>query len=156
MNVVPFIPPRTRAELSSPALPRGRHEQALRIAMSLLGQGFNTAAVLAQLRGEYEDDVSDKELNAIIKWAASKNPQPCGYKQNSDQRVAKNFRPVPTLPERVSAQQAIANVREWLGDFRCDECDLWHVSPLRPLEDWHLDALMLFAALYEQNEFITS
>jgi hypothetical protein len=31
---------------------------------------------------------------------------------------------------------------------------LWHVSPWRPLEDWRVDGLMLFAALYSKDEYI--
>ena len=45
-------------------------------------------------------------------------------------------------------------MEKWLGDFRCDECDLWHVSPWRPLEDWRVDPVMLCAALYDKEEHI--
>ena len=41
---------------------------------------------------------------------------------------------------------------KWLNGFRCDEADLWHASPWQPLEDWRLDPLMLFAALYGADE----
>jgi hypothetical protein len=43
---------------------------------------------------------------------------------------------------------------KWLGDFRYNEYDLWHVSPWRPLEDWRFDALMLFAGLYDKADYI--
>jgi hypothetical protein len=56
--------------------------------------------------------------------------------------------------QRVTAEQAIANAEKWLGDFRSDECDLWHVSPWRPLDDWRVDAVMLFAALYHKDDFL--
>jgi hypothetical protein len=65
----------------------------------------------------------------------------------------RSFRPA-ILPERVTAEQAIVNTENWLGGFRCDVCDLWHVSPWRPLEDWRLDPLMLFAALYGKEDYI--
>ena len=51
-------------------------------------------------------------------------------------------------------EQAVANTQKWLGDFRCNERDLWHVSPWRPLEDWRFDSLMLLAALYGKEEYI--
>jgi hypothetical protein len=73
-----FIPPRTRAEIQSPAAPGGRHEQAKKIALSLLGQKISSDAVFVQLRGMYEDDFSDREIENLINWALARNPQPCG------------------------------------------------------------------------------
>lgn len=141
-----FIPPRTRAELASPAAKGCRHEQAKKIALSLLGQQLTPEAVFMQLRMTYEPDVSDREIHDLVRWAVSKNPQPCGYCY-----APRNFAR-PSRPERVSAEQAALNAEKWLGGFRCDEWDLWHVSPWRPSEDWRLDSMMLFAALYEQAE----
>jgi hypothetical protein len=149
----PFIPPRTRIELSSPA-PRGqRHEQMLKLVLPLLGAGLTPEAVFVQLRGTYEPAVSDREIQDIITWAASRNPQPCGYARKTDNFNAPNLPRLATI-QRVTAEQAIANAKEWLADFRCDECDLWHVSPWHPLEDWRFDALMVFAALYDKDDFI--
>lgn len=100
----------------------------------------------------YEPDVSDREIRDIITWTASKNPQSC------DTRSIRNFNaqnsPRLGTPRRIIAEQAIANAEKWLGGFRCDQCDLWHVSPWRPLENWHLDVLMLFAALYDKDDFL--
>jgi hypothetical protein len=53
-----------------------------------------------------------------------------------------------------SPDQAIENVDRWLRGFRCNEHDLWHVSPWRPLEDWRFDSLVLFAALYNKADYI--
>lgn len=153
MKMAPFIPPRTGAELAS-AAPRGqRHEQMKKLILPLLGAGLTPDAVFVQLRAMYEPDVGAREIRDIITWGAQKNPQPSGYPRKNS-----NFS-VPCLPRspavgRVTAEQAIRNAEEWLRDFRCDECDLWHVSPWRPLEDWRVDALMLFAALYDQNDFL--
>ena len=153
MNAAPFIPPRTRIELASPA-PRGqRHEQMKNVVLPLLGAGLTPDAVFTQLRGMYETDVSDREIGDIITWAASKNPQPCGCARESCNFSAGTMTRLAT-PQRVTVQQAIANAEMWLRDFRCDECDLWHVSPWRPLEDWHADALMTLAALYDKDDFI--
>jgi hypothetical protein len=145
-----FIPPRTRAELQSPAPPGQRHEQIKKLVLPLLGNGLTAEAVFVQMREMYDSDVSDREIRGLIAWGASKNPTPCGYGHPIRNY---NSRPSPT-PGRVSVEGARANAEKWLGEFRCDECDLWHVSPWRPLEDWHLDALMLFAALYDKNEYI--
>jgi hypothetical protein len=144
----PLIPRRTRAELQSPAPVGQRHEQIKNVVLPLLGAGLTPKAVFAQLRSMYEPDVSDREIESLITWAASRNPRQCAYSYDTWplQQVSK--------PERVTAEQATANVKKWLGSFRCDECDLWHVSPWPPLEDWKRDALMLLAALYGKAEYI--
>jgi hypothetical protein len=54
----------------------------------------------------------------------------------------------------VTAEQAIVNAEKWLNGFRCDQAGLWHISPWRPLDDWHFDALMLFAGLYDKADYI--
>lgn len=100
--------------------------------------------------------MSDREIRNFIEWATAKNPRPCGYDLNRALHNAgapQALRPATVL-ERVTAKQAIANAKEWLGDFRCEEANLWERSPWRPLEDWHQDALMLFAALYDRDEFV--
>jgi len=101
----------------------------------------------------YGPDVSDREIHDLITWALSKNPQPCGHNWKARNYEAQNFQRVAP-PERVTAEEAIANAEKWLGDFRCNECDLYHVSPWPPLEDWHFDSLMLFAAFYGNEEHI--
>ena len=141
-----FIPRRTRAELQSPAPTGQRHEQAKKLVLPLLGAGLSPEAVFVQLRGMYEPDVSDRELRDLVGWARSINPQPCG-----NAYAPLNFTR-PSKPERVSAKQAALNAEKWLGGFRCDECDLWHVSPWRPSEDWKLDSMQLLAAFYDQTE----
>jgi hypothetical protein len=153
MNAAPYIPSRTRAEIASPA-PRGqRHEQMKKVVLPLLGAGLTPEAVFVQLRTMYEPDVSDREIRDIITWAALKNPQPCGYARKTANFNAPNSPRLVTL-QHATAEQAIGNAENWLGDFRCDECDLWHVSPWRPLDDWHVDPLMLFAALYDKDDFL--
>src|SRR5262249_14796653 len=93
------------------------------------------------------------EIQDLIRWAASKNPQPCGNNWKARNYHAQNFQCVATR-ERVTAEEAVANAEKWLGGFRCDECDLYHVSPWPPLEDWRFDSLMLFAAFYGNEEHI--
>jgi hypothetical protein len=124
-----------------------------KLVLPLLGAGLTPEAVFVQLRGMYEADVTDREIRDIITWTALKNPEPCGYSRRGGNLRAQRL-PRLATPHRVTAGQAAANGKEWLGDFRCDECDLWHVSPWRPLEDWRVDALMLFAALYDKDDFI--
>jgi hypothetical protein len=151
MNV-PFIPPRTRAELASPASIGQRHEQIKRLVLPLLGAGLTPDAVFVQRRSMYGTDVSDREIRNLIDWAITKNPQPCGNGSSRNDNVA--ALQVPEKPERVTVEQARVNVEKWLGPFRSTQYDLWHVSPWRPLEDWKLDSMMLLAAFYEKTEHI--
>jgi hypothetical protein len=152
-NFLTSIPSRARAELASPA-PRGqRHEQMTRLVLPLLGAGLTPDAVFVQLRGMYEPDMSDCEIHDLIAWAMSKNPRPCTYSRKVRACNIQSLQ-MPPKTERVTAEQAIANLEKWLGEFRYDEYDLWQVSPWRPLEDWRGDALMLFAALYNKDEYI--
>jgi hypothetical protein len=148
-----FIPQRTRTELASPA-PRGqRHQQMMTVVLPLLGAGLTADAVFVQLRGMYGPDVSDREIRDLIAWAVEKKTRPYGYSRKVRTRNVHRLQAPPKL-ERVTAEQAIANAQKWLGSFRCDEGDLWHVSPWRPLEDWRLDVLMLLAALYDKQEYV--
>ena len=149
----PFIPQRTRAEIASPAPMGQRHDQAKNIAFSLIGNGLAPEAVFVQLRSTYPRDVADKELQDLIAWAVSKNPQPYGYAYKARSYTTRPLQ-VTVKPERVNAEQATANAVKWLRDFRCDECDLWHASPWRPLEDWKWDSMMLLAGLYGKDEHI--
>src|SRR5215470_17322495 len=126
-STAPFIPPRTRKELASPAPPGHRHEQIKNVVLPLLGSGLSVEAIFVQLRGMYAPDVPDREIHNLIEWAASKNPVPCGHRWNAGncgiQSLSREIR-----PERVTTDQAIANAEKWLGYFRCDEDDLWHIS----------------------------
>ena len=141
----PFIPRRIREELSSPAPAGQRHEQMKDLVLPLLVAGLTPEAVFAQLRSMYESDVSDKEIEDLIVWAVSKNPQGAS--------IARPPR-IPEKPKRVTAEQATGNLKRWLNGFSCEEYDLWERSPWRPLEDWKLDSLPLLAALYEKDEFV--
>jgi len=124
-----------------------------KLALPLLGAGLIPDALFVQLRAMYDSDVSDHEIHDLIAWAAAKNPQPCGYGRRDRNLPTQSFRQLVTS-QRITAKQATANARNWLCDFRCDEWDIWHVSPWRPLEDWRLDGLMLFSALYDKEDSI--
>ena len=147
----PYIPPRTRLELASPAAPGGRHEQMNKIALPLIGNGMAPQAVFAQLRAMYDATVTDAEIDSVIAWAVAKNPPPSGY-GNRLQYNAPAPTPRPALP--VTPESASAAVGAFLKGFRCDEADLWHRSSWRPLEDWRMDSLMLFAGLFFGHENI--
>jgi hypothetical protein len=148
MNKPPAIPRRTQAEMACPSSPGGRHEQARRIIFSLVAQGFCGDAIFAQVRGMYGIDFKDPEIWSLIRGAERKNPQPNGH----GNRYHNSPAPRPAKP--VTAESAAASVDRFLKSFRCDEADVWHASPWRPLEDWRMDALMVFAGLFYGDEHV--
>jgi len=124
-----------------------------KVVLPLLANGLSTKAVFVQLRGMYASDVGDREIRDLISWAAAKNPQPSGYHWRTQTSGMRSLQR-EIMAERVTTDQAIANTEKWLRGFRCDEGDLWHISPWRPLEDPRFDSLMLFAALYSKEDRI--
>jgi hypothetical protein len=148
----PYIPPRTRGEISNPAQPGHRHHQALKIALSLIGQGLSPNAVFAHLREMHAQaiDFSDHEIVSIIDWAVAQNPSPCGG-VNLGHRALIRAEPVR---ERVTSEEAIRNAKDFLGGWHCTIADLWHASPWPPDSDWRKDSSRLIAALYEPGDYI--
>jgi hypothetical protein len=139
--------------MQNPAPPGHRHHQALKIAVSLIGQGLSPNAVFAQLREMHKGatDFSDSEILNLIDWACTRNPSPCGG-ANSGLRV---FSPQSvSVPTRIPPEQAIRNAKDFLKGWHCTIADLWHVSPWHPSEDWRNDSAQLIAALYEPTDFI--
>lgn len=139
--------------MQSPALPGGRHEQAKKIALSLLGQKFSPDAVIAQLRAMYDDDFSDREIEKLVNWALERNPQPCGNGQNGNrhfQRLEKR----ESVPSTVTKEQALDNAKKFLDGWHCTIAKLWHASPVKPSLDWHKDSSLLLETLYEKSELV--
>ncbi|MFH1067464.1 MAG: hypothetical protein V1746_06150 [bacterium] len=152
-----FIPKKTQSELVNPASKGHRHEQAKRIICSLVAQGLSEEAIFAELRSKYENDVTDSELCGLINWAKEQNFRPYQSKSKHWQahrihfpvRIGSAGNPAKTTPEK-----AVQNVERLLNGFRCNEADLWHVSPWHPSENWKLDALPLLAGLYYAEDCI--
>jgi hypothetical protein len=142
------IPPRTRAELASPAAPGSRHAQMVKIAVPLIGNGLSPEAVFAELRGRYDRTVTDAEIRGVVRWALAKNPQP----SISRNRVYSGLPPRPPRP--VTRESATAAVERFLKGFHCEEVDLWDASPWSPLEDHALDALLVFAGLFHGDDLV--
>jgi hypothetical protein len=121
----------------------------IRLAVSLIGNGLSPDAVFAEFRGKYDHTMPDSEIRSVVNWALSKNPQPSGY---GHRRYLNSPAPRPAQP--ATADSATAAVERFLKSFRCDEADLFHASPWRPLEDWRVDSLMLFAGLFFGQEHV--
>lgn len=149
MKTLNYIPRRTQHEISSPAPQGDRHNQMVRVAVSLTGQGLSPEAVFAQLRSMHSsEDFDDFSIQRIVRWAAGKGFQPCtaGYFPSQ--------RPLATSLLKVTPENALAEADRFLAGFRCDEGDLWHSSPWRPGKDWRKDSALLIAALYNPADRI--
>jgi hypothetical protein len=144
---MPSIPQRTRMDLACPATPGNRHNQMIRVAVSLIANGLSSQTVFAELRGKYDHSVLDAEIRGVIKWACGKNLRPSWY----DPRF---YNPATQTSAPVTVASATANAERFLKGFRCGHGDLWHASPWRPLEDAAFDALPLLAGLFNRGELV--
>ena len=145
------IPPSTAREIANPVASGHRHTQAVNIAISLIGQGIAPAAVFAQIRSMYGDDVPDKELEDVVQWAAKKNPnravmrrRPCPMGRNR----------YPGSTQKTAEPLSIKALRDTIGTANITDADLWEASPTRPAEDWRSDARLLLGRLYEPSELV--
>ena len=75
----PYIPAKTAERLNGHAPKGTRHSEAMSIALPLLGNGLSPQAVWQTLRDKFPEDVTDKELQDVVRWAESKNPTPSGF-----------------------------------------------------------------------------
>jgi hypothetical protein len=147
MNPFPYIPHKTRLELATPARVGQRHEQIKKIVIPLIANGLNSDAVFAQVRGMYDHTVSDREIADVIRWVSSRNFMP------STPRTRSRWIPTrTTAPPKPN--DPVANITKFLAGFTANECDLWHESPWRPLEDWRVDAVMFLAGMYHAGELV--
>jgi hypothetical protein len=145
MNNLPYIPGKTRAELAAPAPVGQRHEQIKKIVIPLIANGFNPDAVFTQVRSMYDATVSDREIADMIRWVSGKSLTPCTPKFASGRfNQATTAKPI----------DPVASITNFLDDFRCDDCDLWHESPWHPLENWKFDSLMFLSGIFHGGELV--
>jgi hypothetical protein len=119
----------------------------IKIAVSLIGNRLSPEAVFIELRGKYDQTVTDAEIRGVVKWACGINPKPTGYGNRYHNSPAP--RPAP-----VTTASATAAVERFLKGFRCDEADLYLASPWHPLEDPAFDALPLLAGLFYGDDLV--
>jgi hypothetical protein len=119
----------------------------VKVAVPLIGNGLSPEAVFAELRGKYDRTVTDGEIRGVIKWACGKNPKPSGHGNRYHNS------PAPR-PSPVTVASATAAVERFLKGCRCDEADLFHASPWRPLEEPAFDALPILAGLFYGDELV--
>jgi hypothetical protein len=97
----------------------------------------------------YGADFTDAEIWSLIRGAQRKRPAEgalAGYRNAPSCRSSR--------PAKITSASAVSTVERFLSGFRCDEADLWHASPWRPLEDPAFDALPLLAGLFHANDLV--
>jgi hypothetical protein len=150
----PYIPLRTRNEIQEPAPIGQRHEQARRIALSLIGQGITPEAVFAQLRGMYEAaDFPDREIENIIRWSISRDPQPCGPAYTVNGSKPQRFER-KTSPPKITKEEAYQNAQRFLSGWHVTIAELQKRSPIKPSLDWREDSALILNTLYQPGEWI--
>jgi hypothetical protein len=128
-------------------MPGGRHGQMIKIAVSLIGNGLSPEAVFIELRGKYDQTVTDAEIRGVVKWACGKNPKPSGYGNRYHNSPAPRRAP-------VTFASATAAAERFLKGARYDEADLFHASPWPPMEDPALDALPALAGTFHRDDLV--
>lgn len=145
------VPPSTFREIVDPASPGYRHSQAVKIAVSLIGQGLSPEAAFAQLRSMYSEDMTDRELEDIVRWAAERNLGQAITRHRPRPMDGNRFQGCTQL---AAEPLSIKAIRDTIGTVSITEADLWEASPIRPSEDWRDDAALLLGNLYEPSEMV--
>jgi len=147
------IPRKTAERLAAPAVPGQRHTEMVKIAFGLISAHLPPEAVFQTLRPKYDLDVTDSEIRAVIRWAESRFQMEIGGGsfQHSSRYEPKTAPFSRSKPITASEPPEIA-VNRLLGDFGCEEADLWERSPMRLTDSFNRDAQTLLTALYRPDE----
>ncbi len=129
-----------------------RHLQMVEMLPNLIGSGLSGERVFQIFRGMYDDDVDDEEILKVISWGLGKAFTPPVKRSNGNGHEQKPKRPSKSV--RLSDSQLTSNAQKFVREFRCDEADLWHSSPIRPSHNWQEDASVLLSQLFEPDEFV--
>jgi hypothetical protein len=154
MTATNYIPPATVREIANPAPEGQRHDQAVKIACSLAGNGHEARQIVSILRAMYPDDVSDAELTDIVNWATGKNFQPSHGSNGSTTSQTSNY---SFQHGNGSTTSASANaVAQFIHGLTVNEFDIVANSPvIVPTgDDWTTAAALLVEKLYQSGELI--
>jgi KaiC/GvpD/RAD55 family RecA-like ATPase len=155
----PYIPPATAAKLNG-QIPKGtRHQAALEIAFSLIGNGLSPNAVFQTLRDKFEADVSNSELEKVVSWAVSQNPSPSGFKTAATsglpparEWMAKSFTVTkPVEPLKIPPGE---KTKWWLDGVEETVTGVIRQSPVTIPDSNVESAMLLFELLYADDEFV--
>lgn len=141
------IPPATAAKLNADHPVGTRHKAAMDIAIPLIGNGLSQAAVFAELRGKFPSDVTDKELEGIVSYAASLHPTPT--------TGGNGFHPAPWRHTPVAAQSKRSPVEQvdwWTNGARLEARQVLLKSPAKLPESAVECAKLVMGTLYSDTD----
>lgn len=141
------IPPSIAHNLLNPAAPGERHNQMIKLALSLLRWGLVPEAVEVQLRSMYDEDVSDDEISDILMWAEENADQPLPPRKTA---VATPRQPPAPADSRTGEQRVL----ERLAGFRCTEDQLREAANLPSGLTPHEEASAFLSTLYEAEDLV--
>lgn len=149
------LPAKTIAKLAEPFQPGTRHHAMVDLAMSLLGNGLSETATFAELRGKFDLDMSDREIENVVRWAKDKNPKPSTGHQNGAQwhpgRV--NGHSTTIQPPQI-VRTPLEQVEWWTSGDRVELDGLMRSSPV-PIPMSANDACkMVLTGLYTEQEWL--
>jgi len=147
----PYIPPKTQARMNTHHPVGTRHAEAIKVAISLLGNGMAPEAVYAQLRVMFESDVSDKELWDIVNGARSKNPTPSGFGKTPVNQPWRTPGATARQPAQISPSE---KVKWWLSGEELTEEQLIATSPVSVPHGTKEQTLVFFDLVYAPLELI--
>ncbi len=132
-----MIPPKTAEKLQAPPINGQRHKEAVELSLSLLGEGLSPNAVYQQLRDRFPFDVTDRELENVVRWAEDRHPTPSAANRPFSIRGEIKPRKEPPKPSPAT------HCQWWLSGLELDATALANSSPVQIPEN-QTEALKLF------------
>jgi len=132
----------------------GGHDQTFAVACKLVEFGLSPDdawPLLLEYNHRCQPQWSERELRHKLE-DAFRNTNP----RHNFTSHASRFRFTRAPKVKIDPATAVEN---FLRCFKCDEVDLWEVSPVRPPDDWTQDAIALLETLYlpgEKINFVTA
>ncbi|MDD2708090.1 MAG: hypothetical protein PHV34_08780 [Verrucomicrobiae bacterium] len=143
------IPSSTQEELDNPETHGERHHQIVKITVALTARGFAPKEIFGLLRPNYDADgpnpVPDEEIWAVIEGIAKYDLSPNPSSDNKLQRSK--------LP-RIAPDEAVRNIRKFIGEFKCVEDEVRERSPCRVDGDPMGQAVTFLRELFKPDEWI--
>jgi hypothetical protein len=137
----------TAAKVAAPAPPGGRHTQMVELMPEMVGNGMSGERIFQIFRAMYAPDLPDSEISAVISWGLRQHFEPSKLTSASSPAKRKPIKP-------LTKERLIANARRFVGEFRCEEGDLYEVSPIRLGENWREDSNLILEHNFKAEDSV--
>lgn len=143
------IAPATAAKIAENTPKGQRHQTAKEIAVSMAGDGNSEMEMFSVLRGKFEPDVTDGELQNIVVWAAQRP----GLLPS---RAAGGYyappRPPPTRPPEKPSRSPEEQTDWWLSGSKLEPERLAALSPVKLSGTPQTDTSLVIGGLYRETD----